>query len=339
MKRACAVAIAMLMTTTVFAQDDPAPPAQPPAGAEQLSAVVNELAGNAYVAPASAELLDRDAWKPLKQGDTIPPGSQIRTSVRTHLLLQIGDDTLVLAKQNTRMSLDQLYTTTDTKTTRMSLGHGTIRAGVAEGALRSDLTIDSTVATLSKRGTWGFEMSKFGSNVRMSLADRGLVEAIYKLTNQRRLVSPGQFVDNRSIARMWIMTAKFQQAFSMYQFAGLTGAEYKDNHLNTTGLAVVEPAPGVDTLTMAGRNVDPAQTGVLEEMTDDEAAESAVGLIADRNIFLNRNEGNFGFGDFPGLQNAAKRWRAWVSERRGGSLNGPFGGKIGDRRIRPLRGR
>lgn len=340
MKRRFAIALAMLMaTTTALAQDEPAAqPAgqQPPAGAEQVSAVVIELAGRAYVAPSGTDILDVPAWKALKVGDKIPAGTQIRTPLRTRLLLQIGDDTLVLAKQETLMSLDEMYKTADTKTTRMSLGHGEIRAGVAEGALRSDMTIDSTVATLSKKGTWGFGMSKFGRNVRMSLSERGLVDALFKATGQRRLVFPGQYVDTLTIGRMWILTATFNRVVSMYEFAGLTGAELEDNHLNTSGLAVVQPAPGVGTYDAAGQGG--AQRAPTVDMSD-QAARAAL-TLGGQNMFFNRPEGNFGFGEFPGLQQTAKRLRDMFGRHGGGmQMNGPMNGKLGDRRIRPIGGR
>ena len=57
-----------------------------------------------------------------------------------------------------------------------------VRAGVAEGGLKSDFTIDSPVATLSKRGTWNFALyyERETERFEISLLDRGLVEAIDK---------------------------------------------------------------------------------------------------------------------------------------------------------------
>lgn len=332
MRTFVAIGLAILVTAVpVLAQDEPPLPPAAPAGAQPLSADVIELTGTAYMAPGGADLLDQAAWKKLAVGDKVPPGSQLRTANRTRLLLQIGDDTLMLAEPMTRCSLDELYTTPDTKTTRLSLGHGTIRAGVAEGELRSDLTIDSTVATLSKRGTWGFEMTKFGSDVRMSLAERGLVEAIYKLTNQRRLVNPGQYVNARTIARLWITQSRFDRAFSLFDAAGRTGAEVQFASLNDTGMAVVNPGGGVETYSQSGRAVDPTTGQVVE----DDAAGEAAALLMERGLFLNRPEGNFGFGGMGGMQDAFKRLRGAMN--RGG--DGAFSGKVGDRRIRPIGGK
>ena len=48
--------------------------------------------------------------------------------------------------------------TADAKVLRMGLGHGAVRGGVAETTLRSDLSIETPTATLSKRGTIGFRI-------------------------------------------------------------------------------------------------------------------------------------------------------------------------------------
>jgi hypothetical protein len=258
-----------------------------------LSAKVIELEGNAFQAPNTAAPLEKDAWVPIKVGDELPAGTQIRTSLRTRVVLQFGDDTLVLIDRLTNASIDEFYKTADTKTTRLTLGYGKVRGGVAEGALRSDLTIDSPVATLSKRGTWDFGLEvRRGGYFRTSLMDRGLVETLVKLTGQRRLISPGQYVNSFTIGRTWVMQLARDRTVSLYNFQSMTGAEVQFASLNNTGLGVIDPAGGTQTASIAGRGKGIAPTGAPGEG----AAASAVNQLLQSNVLLNRPEGAFGFG-------------------------------------------
>jgi hypothetical protein len=96
-------------------------------------------------------------------------------------------------------------------------------------------------------------------------------------------------------------------------------------------MSVVNPGGGVETYSQSGRAVDPTTGGGME----DADGEAAAALLSDQALFLNRPEGNFGFGGMGGMQDAFKRLRGAMN-RYG---DGAFSGKIGDKRIRPLRGR
>ena len=68
-----------------------------------------------------------------------------------------------------------------------------------EGKLRSDVVVDSTVATLAKRGTEGWQMrvEPMTGRFKISLAEYGLVDAVSKLRaagRMSRTVRPGEYV-------------------------------------------------------------------------------------------------------------------------------------------------
>ena len=282
---------ALALSASAFAQNG-----QPPsdAGQEQLNALVLEVKRGAYFAPVGTKPEDQAAWTPIKVNDQIPPGSQIQTGIWSELLLQLGDDTLVHIDNNSLASLDQLYIKDGVKTTRLAVGRGKLTAGVAEGDVRSDLTIDAGVATLSKRGTWGFGVFKGRDGfVDFYLRDRGLVDIMFKQTGQRRLLMPGQFVTSKSIRQLWVTQARFDRVVSMYDLASKTNAELNYGATGgNSGLGVVSPAAGVETNQLTGRNQD-TQALALDQLEDDGALGQMVGNL------LNRPEGNFGFGDVP----------------------------------------
>lgn len=288
-----------------------------PTGAKQLAATVVDAKPGAYYAPIGTDSKNFAAWTPIKVNDTVPPGSEIMTGMRAEVLLQIGDDTLVHVDHNTLAALDELYADASTKTTRLSVGFGKLSAGVAEGDLRSDLTIDTGVATLSKRGTWDFGVFKSRDGfVDFYLRERGLVDVLFKTTGQRRLLLPGQYVNTRTAMRTWVQQARLDRMVSMYDFASKTGSEINyDSFGGNSGLGVVAMGGGVETNAIAGRSAGDDAVNLAQEEDGGVVQQAA-------NMFLNRHEGNFGFGDVPPGFNGelAKRLRNGMQDSHGGDL-------------------
>src|SRR5262249_43555745 len=142
----------------------------------------------------------------------------------------------------------------ETMITRLGLGKGAIRAGVAEGALRSDLEIRSPVATLAKRGTWNFRFyaERGTGQFEISLADRGVIDAIKNATGERRVVLAGQAVGAAMLR--WIDTARFITPVNVQDWLGLKGAELTFNVSHQTGLGVLLPGGDlVQVLSLTGR--------------------------------------------------------------------------------------
>lgn len=249
--------VVSLIPTLVFAQ---APSTAPAAGGastqpaiEAMSARVIQLSGSASWARVSASG-EAGEWTPVKQNDVLPEGSRIRTQVRSRVVLAFGDDTVVVIERATLASIDQFHRAQDTKKVRLGLGHGTIRAGVSETTLRSDMTIETPTATLSKRGTMDFGISYEPSSgrFRVFLNKEGLVEALNRVTGQSGLVRPGQYVTEQM--QQWIDTLTVDRWVPVIDTYGLTNAEQVFNSVKNSGFAVVEPGAGGNLLTISSRD-------------------------------------------------------------------------------------
>ena len=208
--------------------------------AEQLKARVVSVAGAASWAPAAASPTDKQAWKAVQIGDEYDAGTQIKTSLRSAVVLTFGDDTVVKIERMTLASIDQFHKSATTKTTRLGLGYGAVRAGVAEGALRSDFAVDSPVATLSKRGTDGiyfYQEPRTGRFV-ISLARAGELEILHRIRQQLRLLRRGENVTQRLLD--FILRAQIDRNFNFFT-GWLTNAELRFEMRNTTGLSILNP--------------------------------------------------------------------------------------------------
>lgn len=225
--------------------------------AEQLKARVVSVAGAASWAPAAASPTDKQAWKAVQVGDEYDAGTQIKTSLRSAVVLTFGDDTVVKIERMTLASIDQFHKSATTKTTRLGLGYGAVRAGVAEGALRSDFAVDSPVATLSKRGTDGiyfYQEPRTGRFV-ISLARAGELEILHRIRQQLRLLRRGENVTQRLLN--FILRSQIDRNFHFFT-GGLTDTELRFEMRNTTGLSILSPGKPflrqvTETVSAAGR--------------------------------------------------------------------------------------
>lgn len=236
---------------TAVAQDAPAeaqPTTQPaaapvvPEGAEVVMARVIEVVGDVKHAP----LESRD-YQVCEVGDEYPPQTKLITGVRSSIKLQFGAGepfTVMMIDSVGKTVLAEAFRTEDAQNIRVGVGYGRIRAGVAEGGIRSDFTVDCPVATLSKRGTWGFTLVyERGTDVfGIGLADSGQVDALNRITAQRRTVLPGEYVTNAM--RMWIEQLRFERNVPIPDILGRGDIEVVFNDLKNSGLGVLEPGRG-----------------------------------------------------------------------------------------------
>lgn len=227
---------------------------------EPMSARVIELSGRAQYSLTNDQGSE-STWNPLKNGDVLPAGSRIRTQLRARVILAFGDDTVVVIERATLASIDQFHRTADTKRVKLGLGHGTVRAGVAETTLRSDMTIETPTATLSKKGTMDFGISYEPSTTRFRvwLNKEGLVEALNQVSNKSKLVQPGQYVTQAM--QHWIDTLTFARWVPVVDTVGLTDSEKIFNSIKDSGMAVVDPGAGGNTYYIGGRDQAPGVTG------------------------------------------------------------------------------
>lgn len=293
------VVLAVAVVSPALAQPASAPattqPSAVPAGAQAMTAVVVKVAGNVRAA-STVEAGQPPQWQPVKLGDRLAPGTQIRTALRSSLLLQFGDNAIVKIDRITSATVAQFYQTAQEQRIKLDLGYGTVRAGVAEGTLQSDMTIETPVATLTRRGTWNFgiEYEAVSGRFRIFVEERGIVDAINQVTNQRRIVLAKEYVTQAMIR--WIETAKFDRQVRIQDVFGLTAGDSRFETYNGGGLGVVDPGAGADLMNV---------TRPGASLTAAELASQGQGAGGSRNPFvpgpitpgvLNRPEGNFGTG-------------------------------------------
>jgi len=207
-----------------------------------LAARVIEVVGEVRHAPLGSQ-----EWQAVKLGDAYPEGTKILTGLRSSVKFQIGEEepyTCLLVDSASLTILGEAAIERQTKEVRVGVSYGRIRAGVAEGGLESEFTVDSPVATLSKRGTWGFSLYyERGTDVfEIALTDRGLIEAIRRVGRQRRTLSPRERVTQAM--RMWLDQSQLDRNVSIADLLGQEDILVAFNRLQNDGLGVVTPGSG-----------------------------------------------------------------------------------------------
>lgn len=236
----CAVWIARAQST------QPTQPTTTPAERTLITARVLEVRGDVKHA-----LLDSEDWKPCQVDEEYPEQSVIETGVRSSIKLQIGSDdtyTAVVIESASRTILSEAYQTADAKRIRIGVGYGRMRGGVAEGGLKSEFTVDSPVATLSKRGTWDFGLfyERGTDRFEIFLLDQGLVDAFSKIGGQHRAVLPREVVTQ--IMRRWLDEAQLRRNVAIADILGQSDISVAFNELGTSGLRVLNPEGGYTVL-------------------------------------------------------------------------------------------
>jgi hypothetical protein len=293
--------MSVLGATVAFAQvvetrpPETAPATQPARIDEAFEARIEQVWGSVSTARVDEQGV-RGEWRPAKDGDLLPAGTWIRTRVRSKVLLTFGDDTVVVIERATLASIDQFHRDGDAKVIKLGLGHGAVRAGVAETTLRSDMTIESPIATLSKKGTmvFRFEYLPGSHQFIISLTDEGLVEALNEETGATYTVRPGTYVTDAMMR--WIDRVTFDRVVYVIDPFGQTDPEAWFNAMNTTGIIVVEPGGGATAWALEHRQggelaaVDAANRAAMRRSA------SSLGLLPPGAGVRVRPEGNFGTG-------------------------------------------
>ena len=228
------------------ADKDAAAKAEP---VQTLPALVVEVDGTVEWARPGVSPLAAHGWTPVKWKDTLAAGTQIRTGLRSSVHLQFGETTHVSLRSATHASIDLLYRSAKTEHVRVGLGYGTVRGGSIEGTLRSDVRVESTVATLAKRGTegWQMQVEPMTGRFKISLAEYGLVEAIQRLQSDRRTsrsVRPGEYATDANIASLWIKQDIFDRNVAFYEADAVSVADADFTADNTRGYGVLAPGGG-----------------------------------------------------------------------------------------------
>ncbi|MBP7748084.1 MAG: hypothetical protein KA383_18375 [Phycisphaerae bacterium] len=238
-------------------------PATQPAGPTPIMARVLEVQGDVKHAP-----LDSEDFQPCQVDEEYPPETVIITGVRSSIKFQVGSDdtyTALVIEPVTRAIISEAYQTADTKRVRIGVGYGRMRAGVAEGGLKSDFTVDSPVATLSKRGTWDFGLfyERGTDRFEIFLLDQGLVDAFSKVTGERRQVLPRELVMQTMLR--WAAQAQMQRNVPIADMLGQSDYAVAFNTLSSSGLGVVDPGGGQSTLINLSSTAAQAQFAELAQ--------------------------------------------------------------------------
>src|SRR5262245_50740826 len=123
-------------------QDAPQPPATsqpttaPAAGKTAIKFKVIEVKGEPHWGP-----LDAKELQIVKVGDEYPEQTKIITGLRESVKLQVGEEepyTCMAIESAGKVILSEASKTADTKRVRVGVGYGRVKAGVAEGGLKSD---------------------------------------------------------------------------------------------------------------------------------------------------------------------------------------------------------
>lgn len=239
-------ALVGLLLPVALAQEPPAtqPTTQPavPQGATAITARVLEVRGDCRHAPA-----DSTDWQPCQVDDEYPQNTVILTGVRSSVKLQIGTDdtyTALIIEPASKTLIAEAFTTPDTKRVNIGVGYGRIRAGVAEGGLKSDFTVESPVATLSKRGTWDFGLfyERGTDRFEIFLLESGLLEALNKLTGEQRRVLPTEIITQ--VMRRWLDESQIRRNVPVPDIFGYGDLDIVFNRLQTDGLRIIGPEGG-----------------------------------------------------------------------------------------------
>jgi hypothetical protein len=275
------------------ANEAAAAPATQPAGIDEpFEATAVKVVGNVLYALAGPDGKPGE-FKPVKEGDKLPAGAIIQTRLRSKVLLAFGPDTVVLVDRVTMASIDQFHRSGDTKKIQLGLGHGLVRAAAVETTLRSDMTISSPVATLSKRGTMDFGMRYEPGTGRyvVFLNEEGLIELIDWLHDVTRTIEPGQYVTQALMT--WIETRTLDRYIPVTDRWGLTASEYRFMaYFGSQGLGVIDPGAGANNyLTKYNPTNRPAPGGQVLSVPPVVIPPGTGGPLQ-----LIRPEGNFGTG-------------------------------------------
>lgn len=304
------------------------PPKPAPAASTANQGVyfeVIELTGKPRWAKVGVDPKASNGWSLARIGDRLGGGIQINCPLRSQIKLAMvpaTPATVVMLEASTLASIDDLVKgEANAAVVRLGLAYGAFRAGVAEGDVRSDLEIRSPVATLSKRGTWGFRfyVERGTGRWEMSLAERGLVEARNNL-GQSRLIRPGQWV-NQFMAR-WIESVRFNRPVFVQDLYGLKGSDLTFFLTQSDGLGILLPGGNqLNIFNEAGRGRIPLDRLNLGNLFTNNGAQGLsqstqqlrlYRALADRlrNVGpIRLNDGDFGvgFGFVPiNLQNNAR---------------------------------
>ncbi len=135
-------------------------------------------------------------WKDAKVNDILKEGWEIRTGLRSAVLVKFQDTVVIHIRSATRIAITELSKEENKEHTRVLINYGTVRAGVLPKNIQSDFQIVCPTAVLSREGTWGIEFSYDPATGRYvaGLDTEGLIRVVNTLTQREMRLHPKQYV-------------------------------------------------------------------------------------------------------------------------------------------------
>jgi hypothetical protein len=178
----------------------PAPAAAKPAAearpaADPLVAVVKIVEGTVETRPAVGQ-----PWVPVKVGDTLAEGADIRTGFRARCVLEMNKNALQVAPLAV-IRIGELRRDGETVRTRILLKQGGTETNVEKkNGVKNDFAIVTPTATLSVRGTNDVQASFFpGFGGHYGLGGSGFINVMNHFTGSQTGVPPGGFTNDNAL--------------------------------------------------------------------------------------------------------------------------------------------
>jgi len=178
----------------------PAPAAAKPAAearpaADPLVAVVKIVEGTVETRPAVGQ-----PWVPVKVGDTLAEGADIRTGFRARCVLEMNKNALQVESLAV-IRIGELRRDGQTVRTRILLKQGGTETNVEKkDGVKNDFAIVTPTATLSVRGTNDVQASFFpGFGGNYGLGGSGFINVMNNFTGSQTGVPPGGFTNDNAL--------------------------------------------------------------------------------------------------------------------------------------------
>jgi len=202
---------------------DPAPPAASPApaaaqpaaetkpaaetqpAADKLIAVVKIVEGTVETRPAVGQ-----PWVPVKVGDTLAEGADIRTGFRARCVLEMNKNALQVEALAV-IRIGELRRDGETVRTRILLKQGSTETNVEKkSGVKNDFAIVTPTATLSVRGTNDVQASFFpGFGGHYGLGGSGFINVMNHFTGTQTGVPPGGSTNDNAMPPGQLLAQQF----------------------------------------------------------------------------------------------------------------------------------
>jgi len=247
-------------------------------GDSSLRYEVVAVKGNVRISQIGLDPKQTEGWSKVQIGDLLGAGLQIHVPFRGAVKLTARPSeppTVILIERGSLVAITELMLDPrqNAAKSRVKLAYGAVRAGVAEGDVRSDMEIESPVATLSKRGTDIFRFEYYDGRFRMELSEqgRGLIQAIQtrggsfgSLDRTRsHFLTPGQFVTQQMMRA--IENVQFDRTVNFNDAFGLGELDMLFTMNNGSGLGALLPVGSSNVANFMDSPTSTGQIGVLPE--------------------------------------------------------------------------